>query len=159
MIIRRSRFNWIVCGVLFVVAGLIVVGFWMWPRPSAGQKQLAILAQQVSFPVYYPATLPSYFFIDGGQVVVSGNTLIFTITRNDGQKVMVTEQLLPSKFKLSQVTGTAVMVPSAGRAVIGTGFQGYRAVITATSTLIFISATQNITSADFAVIVKSFRPL
>lgn len=113
--------------------------------------------QAVDFPLYYPSAMPSYYFIENGSVQVNDNTVIFPIIRNDGQKITVTEQKLPNNFDLTKITGTKANIDGLGKVIIGTGFQGYRAVIAADKTLIFVSSSDQITVADFSAIVKSFR--
>jgi hypothetical protein len=116
-------------------------------------------SQLFSFPLYYPSSMPSYFFVDTGSMTTSNNTLIFPISRNDGQKIIVTEQQLPVGFDTTQVTGTRTVIPNLGTIVLGSGYLGNRSVIVTQNTLMFISAPSTITVGDLDEIVKAFRPV
>lgn len=114
---------------------------------------------KLPFPIYCPRSLPSYFFIDADGLRIGGNMLIFAIVRSDGQKILVTEQALPSGFTLDGIDGLDHEIVGVGRVVIGNGFTGKRAVLQTKSTLVFLSAPGTIGGGDLEAITYSFRPL
>ena len=128
-------------------------------RTADKPSPLGILPNEVTFPVYFPTSIPAYYFVDSSSTSVSNDVLIFPISRNDGKKILVTEQSLPSGFDLNAVNGLQHQLPGVGTVVIGSGFLASRAVIQTTKTVIFLSAPQEIPTADLQSITYSFKQL
>lgn len=145
--------------VISIIITSGVVGFLVFDRdsPNATSRALKIIKQQVSFPIYFPTELSNYFFIDNGSIKSSNGYVFFSIVRNDGKKIVVTEQAMPSNFTLDDVNGLQHEIPSVGTVVIGNGFQGQRAVLKTNETLIIITTTKDISAADLQSITYSFQ--
>jgi hypothetical protein len=167
--VKRSKSNklyrkrWLKIAGLFIVVALITAGILvvilLTHKQNPNQAALQKIAKNVSFPLFYPDNMPNFFFMDNGSVQSSNGIVFFSIDRVDQQKIYVTEENLPPGFNLNQVTGTRSDIPNVGTMVIGTGFQGYRAVIQAKNTLIFVSGSSKINVTDFGQVAKSFKPL
>jgi hypothetical protein len=154
---KPSLIRYMVWGLIpvLLIGGALAV-FLLTRHHDPNQVALKNAEKSVSFPLYYPSGLASYFFLDRGSISTTNSIVIFTIDRDDGQKIFVTEQALPRNFNLSIITGTQATLPI-GKLVIGDGFIGYRAAIKTPKTLIFLTSSSTLSTGDFSAVVKSFK--
>jgi len=147
------------CALLVVIAGVIIFLFVAHGTTDSLVASFRAPQHAVDFPLYYPSALPSYYFVDSGSIQTDNDVVIFPISRNDGKKILVTEQSLPSDFSLNNVNGLQHQLPGIGTAVIGSGFLGNRAVIKTSQTVIFLSSPQEISITDLQSIAYNFKQL
>ena len=157
--LTKKRVILLILAACLLLAMLALVACTSISKKSSANQPLKEFQQRISFPIYYPSQLPSYFFVDVGSAEDTNNTLIFPITRNDGQKIIVTEQPLPTGYDLSGVSGLQHTIKGVGVAVIGSGFLSQRAVLATPKTLILLSAAPQIPFADLQRITYAFRQL
>jgi len=156
--VRRHKWVSVTC-LLAAIALVVLIIISTLVRANPDKTALAIYQSQVSYRLFYPSNLPSYYFLDTGSISDSQEVIQFPIDRNDGQSIAVTEEPAAANFNLSQVTGSRYTVPGLGTMVVGAGFLGYRALIQTNSTLIILTCKETISQTDLTIIAKGFRAL
>lgn len=117
------------------------------------------VTQSVSFPVYYPSSLPNgYKYMTGSAKSQSG--LLFFKFTNGSSKISATEQSAPSaKIQLSSLPKFSSIKVSEGQASVGTSLGAPSAVLLTNSTLIDLIGEGKASKNDIIFITQNMKPI
>lgn len=153
-------------GMMIVALALglaILAGSWfvMERRTDQSEQQPvpAAISREVSFPVYYPATLPAGFAVEPGSFDHSHGIVTYTVRYGANKKLAFTIQAVPAGFDPDSLHATANQLASSlGPAYVG-AISGNTAVSIVTSEAwMMIGIPSDIETSKLATVLSDLRP-
>lgn len=172
--VQKKKFDWtklkklrkvlpsrkvvVVAGVLVVVIA-IAGGIAHFVHSNAGPLPASVV-KSVSFPLYYPASLPDGYSYQQNSAKIE-NGFVFYSLQNGDKNISVSEQKAPSDPPdLTHLMGFTSLNTLAGNAVTGTNFAGQpSAIIISNTTMITITGQQGLPSDIVSQIAQNMRSL
>jgi hypothetical protein len=156
-LLKRS-WAWIILAVL-IIGGISSAIFLISSRPAPA-PQLVSLADNISFPVYYPSTLPhGYSYIDNSAKIQSG--LIYYKLHNGTKVISVTQQPIssPSSVNLQKLPRYSSLNVPAGPAAIGVSIGNPAVVILTGSTLVNINSSKGVSKDSVIAVARNMKAI
>jgi hypothetical protein len=107
---RRGRIGWIIAAVIAVIA-LVGAGVWFFTRPPTSLLPPEVAHKLSGYHLYfYTDKIPAGYTMDPASITAEHNILIVPFTRDDGSRIVLTEQAMPAGMSGEDVqqNGTAV---------------------------------------------------
>jgi hypothetical protein len=146
-----------------IILALIIIGGSLFWRHWANQYSPfpENVKKSVSFPIYYPSSLPKGFFLNTNSLKSSNNLAFYNIDTIDGNKVTVSLQALPKGFDISTSVKpsikTTVSIPAGIAYNVSTARQTIFIVETADNVLIYLSSSSSINEATMQMLATHLR--
>ncbi len=159
----KRRLRWRLYTSLIVVCLLFggVAGYLLWPRHPHFP---ATLVKATSYPLYYPAKLPSGYHVDQNSVNNQASSdLVYMVIRNGDRVISLSEQAKPAQSQIVSTTfaknlsGSSLISTDYGTATIGIFSGRVSASLMTDKTWILVSAIAPVSSDEVATTLKGLQ--
>jgi hypothetical protein len=116
---KKAKLIWL---PIVLVLAIAAAGIWWFllksntPKQPAFQQKLSAL--NVSFPLYYPTSLPGGYSFNDGSISSASGVVLFTAKNNTGKQISFTEQQKPANYDFSNLSGTTEINTPLGKGYI-----------------------------------------
>lgn len=165
--VKKSRkwlkSSWVNLARLLVLALILASSLWTWHYFKDRAKPIPNnVRQSVSFPLYYPSSLPDGYSLDKGSIKVEGQ-IIFYLIASGSKKISISEQVVPNPAPdIKNVQGNSSIKKidtSFGKAILGLYRGAPVAIMLTKTTLINMNASSDVPTDLISKIVQNMYPL
>jgi hypothetical protein len=158
----KSRRRLIIAGAVVVITAAIGTGVIYQTGRRINQLPETI-ANQVTFPLYYPAKMPPGFQLDKDSFSATSQVVTYSVTYGDSRNLVVSQQPTPKdfdfeKFYLNSLFGAKEVITPLGKAVIGQIDEAAFASIVTDRTWIIVNAKSGLTAIEMERFIAGFVP-
>lgn len=155
----KSKKRWLLLGLIFLaILSALSISVLQLTHKQASPKELSDVRKTVSFPVYYPSSLPNGYIFKNGSVAAQNGVLFYKL-QNGSQTVSISEQAMPDPppdIKNSQANNNVKQINIAdGRALVGLYKQTPVAIALTKTTLINLNTSGGVTNDALTSIVQN----
>lgn len=151
--------------ILRVVFGLVVLaavafGVWHLVKSHHSNPLPATVRKSVSFSLYYPTAEPAGYHLDSSSIKSAGGTVSYNFVRPPQNPIVITQEAFPKNFDpqtLLQHNNLPTTVSPLGTVYDLSYKNQSRYMISANSSLIFISSNTKISNAQLQQIVNGLK--
>ena len=122
---HSRKIKWLVFCILLIA--LVTAGGWLgWKQVYDSGLIPRSVRRGINFQLYYPASLPSGYYVDRTSFTRQGNVVIFYIDSNAGKPIGVSEEALPNNLPSQDSTKAPIPLPGVAdfTTAIGSGHIG-----------------------------------
>jgi hypothetical protein len=161
---RKKLKRWQKLLPLLITLSLVVLGLGSWrllgneqPSTLRVPQTLQSASESLSFPIYYPSSLPLNYKVDPSSVKIQAQVVNFSILTDSGTSFIVTQQAMPPLIE--EVKKTSQFDTPVGEGYIADIEGNVVGFIKSNATLVIISNVTKGQSQQLELILKGFdRP-
>lgn len=159
---RNRRVMWSYGAVASIILVAISGGIWWWQTRDQMPANFfpKSVYQAVSFPLFYPANLPSGYKFVEDSLSSSNQAIVFALEKDASHRVVVTVQAAPpglnfDEFNRKELIGAKEIITRSGPGVVGLYGDHYLGSLLAEKTWIIVNAKPAVSSTDVENITKT----
>lgn len=151
----------------FMVAGIIILavagGGLRYTLRNQPNPIPDSIVSAVTFPLYYPATLPAGYIIDQASFRADNQVVLYTLTKAGASNISVSIQSKPSGFDFNdfqnkQLRGTKAVANDNGEVLVGLYAERIVGSLLNDKSWVLVNASSKVSAKDIETIMKSLQP-